>query len=54
MFNMFVLKSLYFICIEQVCGHKWSDISEFGFGVAVLNDGKYGHSAQDNVLRMSL
>lgn len=38
----------------EVCGHKWSDISEFGFGVAVLNDCKYGHSAVDNILRMSL
>ncbi|XP_052810872.1 alpha-mannosidase 2C1-like isoform X3 [Mya arenaria] len=38
----------------EVCGHKWSDLSEHGFGVAVLNDCKYGHSALDNVLRMSL
>ncbi|XP_053397678.1 alpha-mannosidase 2C1-like isoform X2 [Mercenaria mercenaria] len=38
----------------EVCGHKWSDLSEFGFGVAVLNDCKYGHSAVDNILRMSL
>ncbi|KAH3736880.1 hypothetical protein DPMN_043455, partial [Dreissena polymorpha] len=38
----------------EVCGHKWSDLSEHGFGVSVLNDSKYGHSALDNVLRMSL
>ncbi|KAL4232509.1 hypothetical protein ACF0H5_007201 [Mactra antiquata] len=38
----------------EVCGHKWTDISEYGFGVAVLNDSKYGHSAVDNILRLSL
>ncbi|XP_060596944.1 alpha-mannosidase 2C1-like isoform X1 [Ruditapes philippinarum] len=38
----------------EVCGHKWSDLSEYDFGVAVLNDCKYGHSAVDNILRMSL
>ncbi|HEU5081757.1 MAG TPA: glycoside hydrolase family 38 C-terminal domain-containing protein [Acidimicrobiales bacterium] len=27
----------------EVCGHQWADVSEPDFGVAVLNDGKYGH-----------
>ncbi|XP_029655059.1 alpha-mannosidase 2C1 isoform X1 [Octopus sinensis] len=38
----------------EVCGHKWADLSEYGYGVAVLNNGKYGYSAFDNVLRLSL
>ena len=25
----------------EVCCHKWADLSEFGFGVAILNDCKY-------------
>lgn len=39
---------------RQVCGHKWADLSEFGFGVSVLNDNKYGWSCINNVLRLSL
>jgi alpha-mannosidase len=27
----------------EVCGHFWADVSEPDFGVAVLNDSKYGH-----------
>ena len=27
----------------EVCAHKWVDASEAGYGVAVLNDSKYGH-----------
>ncbi|XP_071941386.1 alpha-mannosidase 2C1-like [Antedon mediterranea] len=38
----------------EVVGHKWADMSEFGFGVSLLNDCKYGFSAKDNVLSMSL
>ena len=38
----------------QVCGHKWADMSEFGRGLAVLNDSKYGYSALNNVIRLSL
>lgn len=38
----------------EVCGHKWADISEYGFGLAILNDSKYGYSCLDNVLRLSL
>jgi alpha-mannosidase len=35
-------------------GHRFIDMSEPGFGVALLNDAKYGHSAKGNVLGMSL
>ena len=38
----------------EVPGHRWADMSEHGFGVALLNDGKYGHSAYGDVLRLSL
>jgi alpha-mannosidase len=38
----------------EVCAHRFADISEPDYGVALLNDGKYGHSARDNVLGISL
>lgn len=28
----------------EVCAHKWVDLSESGYGVALLNESKYGHS----------
>ncbi|KAI0220618.1 Alpha-mannosidase 2C1 [Lamellibrachia satsuma] len=38
----------------SVCGHKWADLSEYDWGVAVLNDSHYGWSCIDSVLRLSL
>jgi alpha-mannosidase len=38
----------------EVPGHRWADLSEHGYGVALLNDAKYGHSAFGNTLRLSL
>ncbi|MGH2560161.1 MAG: alpha-mannosidase, partial [Thermomicrobiales bacterium] len=38
----------------EVSGHRFADLSETGFGVALLNDGKYGHGAHGNVLTLSL
>jgi len=38
----------------EVCAQKWADLSEPGYGVALLNDCKYGHDIQGNVLRLSL
>ena len=38
----------------EVCAHKWADYSEPGYGVALLNDCKYGHDLRDDVLRLSL
>jgi len=38
----------------EVCGHKWADISEGDYGVALLNDAKYGHDIRGNVIRLSL
>lgn len=42
------------VLVEQVCGHKWADISEHDWGLAILNDSCYGHSIHGNVMRMSL
>lgn len=33
---------------------KWVDLSEDGYGVSILNDCKYGHSIQDNVIKLTL
>jgi alpha-mannosidase len=38
----------------EVCAQKWVDLSEGDQGVALLNEGKYGHDVRGNVLRMSL
>lgn len=38
----------------EVCAHRWADLSEHGYGVAVLNDCKYGYSTKDNVMALSL
>jgi alpha-mannosidase len=38
----------------ESCAHKWSDISETDFGVALLNDCKYGVSTQGSDIRLSL
>jgi alpha-mannosidase len=39
---------------SEVCNHKWSDLSENRFGVAVLNDCKYGISCKGSDMRLSL
>jgi len=38
----------------EVCGHKYADLSEFGYGVALLSESKYGFACQGNILRISL
>jgi alpha-mannosidase len=38
----------------EVCAQKWVDMSEPGYGVALLNDCKYGHDTRGNVMRISL
>ena len=38
----------------EVSAHRFCDLSEPGFGVALMNDGKYGHSTKGNVLGISL
>ncbi|MEM8553260.1 MAG: glycoside hydrolase family 38 C-terminal domain-containing protein [Pseudomonadota bacterium] len=38
----------------EVCGHGWADLSDGGYGVALLSDCKYGYDIRDNVMRLSL
>ncbi|KAH7105393.1 glycosyl hydrolases family 38 N-terminal domain-containing protein [Auriculariales sp. MPI-PUGE-AT-0066] len=38
----------------EVCGHKYSDLSEYGYGVALLSESKYGFSTDGHMMRMSL
>jgi alpha-mannosidase len=35
-------------------GHRFADLSEPGYGVAILNNAKYGYGAIENVLTLSL
>jgi alpha-mannosidase len=48
------MNTLHDLARFEVPGHKWADLSEPGFGVALLSDSKYGWSCAGNVLRMSL
>ena len=38
----------------EVLAHRFVDLSEPDFGIALLNDGKYGHSAHRDVLAITL
>jgi alpha-mannosidase len=38
----------------EVCAHKWVDLADRGYGVALLNNGKYGHHLRGNVLDLNL
>jgi alpha-mannosidase len=38
----------------EVVAHRWADLADADFGVALLNDSKYGHSVHGNVMRLSL
>ncbi len=38
----------------EVCAHKWADLSEHGFGVALLTESKYGYSVFGNEMRITL
>ena len=38
----------------EVCNHKWSDLSETNFGMALLNDCKYGCGCKDKTLHLTL
>lgn len=39
---------------DEICAHQWIDLSEPNYGVALLNDCKYGHRAWQNVLDLNL
>lgn len=38
----------------EACAHKWADLSDNSFGLAVLNDCKYGYSAKGGRITLSL
>lgn len=38
----------------EVCAHKWADLSEAGYGVALLNDCRYGYDIHDSVMGLTL
>jgi alpha-mannosidase len=38
----------------EVCAHRWADLSDGDYGVALLSDSKYGYDVHGNVMRLSL
>jgi len=38
----------------EVLAHRWVDISQYDFGVTIINDGKYGHSVEESTIDMTL
>lgn len=38
----------------EVCGHKYADLSDGGYGVSLLNDSKYGYDIHDSLMQLSL
>lgn len=38
----------------EVCAHKWADLAEDGYGVALLNDCKYGYDVRESTMRLTL
>lgn len=38
----------------ETVGHKWVDLSESGYGVALMNDSKYGYDVHNGVMRLTL
>ena len=38
----------------EVCAHKFADVSEYGYGAAILNDCKYGYSCDGTTLALTL
>ena len=38
----------------EIPAHLWADLSETGYGVALLNDCKYGHEVVESLLRLTL
>lgn len=38
----------------EVSAHRWADLSESGYGVSLLNDGRYAHTALGHTLALTL
>lgn len=39
---------------DEVAAHKWVDLSQRDYGVALLNDSKYGHRVKNGVIDLNL
>jgi hypothetical protein len=39
---------------DEVVAHKWADLSQGDYGVALLNDSKYGHKIKGHTLDLNL
>lgn len=37
----------------EICAHKWLDVSEYGYGAALLNDCKYGCSVDGSRIKLT-
>lgn len=46
--------SLYDLAKFEVPFHRWLDVAEHGYGVALLNNGRYGGCVRDNTASLSL
>lgn len=38
----------------EVCAHKWIDLSEYGYGLSLLNDCKYGFSVKNGAIELAM
>jgi len=38
----------------EVCAQKWMDLSEYNYGVSILNDCKYGFNTEGNVMKLTV
>ena len=38
----------------EVCAHKFADVSEYGYGVSLMNDCKYGYDISGSTMRLTL
>lgn len=38
----------------EVCTHKFADLSDYTYGVSIVNDSKYGFGTHGNIMRISL
>ncbi len=38
----------------EVLAHRWVDLSQYDFGVSIINDCKYGHSVKNGTIAVSL
>jgi hypothetical protein len=38
----------------EVCAHKFADLSEFGYGISIVNDCKYGYAVDGDTMRFVL